>query len=212
MLTRLQLMELPAAVVLLTLSVTAVVAACESGTPTEADAQPESPRPTAVEITTGAVNLSAIGQTQQLSATVRDQDGNTDTSWKAEWRSSDEAVASVTGDGTVQAVADGQTNVIASFGSAAPDTVQVRVAQVLTSLQLSTVSVVLRGPTDTASVAVRALDSGGTPISSASVTWGIADPEIVKSAGSGLLLAVDVGMTVAIATVSVGFYPVFADS
>ena len=161
------------------------------------------PVPTTVTISADGIVLLSLGDGQQIAAVVRDQEGVVNPDWSVDWTSTDEAVATVTTDGLITAVANGQTTVMATVGPIS-DTIPVEVVQGLRSVRLSTVSVVLGGPTDTASVSVIALDGGGSPIVSSTVTWSSDDPTVVRSLGAGLFFAVGVGTASVNAMVEVG--------
>ncbi len=93
------------------LATVAIWACSESGT-----TNPPQPVPTTVTLSKTTVSLDAFGATDQLTATVKDQSGNT-MSTAVSWSSSDAGVATVTG-GLVTAVANGQAQVTATAGSA----------------------------------------------------------------------------------------------
>ena len=65
-----------------------------------------------------SLSFNAIGQTQQLSPTVTDQQGNAITDAAVSWTSSDPEVASVSSSGVVTAAGSGSTQVTATAGSA----------------------------------------------------------------------------------------------
>jgi len=99
----------------ITLAATLVIVmvwACSEGGTTN----PPQPVPTTVTLSKTSVSLDALGATDQLTATVKDQSGDT-MSTAVSWSSSDAGVATVSG-GLVTAVADGQAQVTATAGSA----------------------------------------------------------------------------------------------
>src|SRR5688572_3882644 len=79
--------------------------------------EPE-PIPAQVSLNTATVALTALGQQQQLSASITDLEGNTLPPETASWSSSNPAVASVTQTGLVTAQGAGSAQVTASAGSA----------------------------------------------------------------------------------------------
>jgi hypothetical protein len=93
--------------------------------------------PTTVTPTPSVVVLTALGQTQQLSTSVSDQNGNPLTEATVSWSSTDGAVVSVSPTGLVTAQGPGTAEVIATAGSAIA-TVAVSVVQ--TPTQMSKVS------------------------------------------------------------------------
>ena len=78
------------------------------------------PTPIATSITLSAMNLSfsSIGATQQLSATVRDQNGTTMSGASISWATSAASVARVSVTGLATSVADGTATITATSGSA----------------------------------------------------------------------------------------------
>ncbi|UCC71385.1 MAG: Ig-like domain-containing protein [Gemmatimonadota bacterium] len=72
-------------------------------------------RPVAeVEVTSPIDTLIAAGRTVQLSATARDADGVRISGAQFTWRSSNTALATVSGDGLVEALADGSVTITAT--------------------------------------------------------------------------------------------------
>ena len=83
--------------------------------PTDSDA----PTPVATTLTLSAsiLSFSSLGATEQVTATVRDQNGAAMSGASVAWASSELSVASVTSAGLVTAVADGTATVTATSGS-----------------------------------------------------------------------------------------------
>ena len=127
-------------------------------------AQGDAPTPVATTLTLSAtvLSFSSLGETEQLTATVRDQNGATMSGASVAWASSAVSVASVSSTGLVTAVADGTATVTATSGSAT-GTTSVTVEQVATSVTLSPSSLVLAGPGATATVTASVIDAGGSP-------------------------------------------------
>ena len=95
----------------LAVSLVALAVTCKSDGGTAASV------PTSVTVSPGAVTLSAIGATQALTATVRDQNNNVMTGQGIVWTSLNEAVATVTAGGVVTAVANGTATISAAVGT-----------------------------------------------------------------------------------------------
>jgi len=89
---------------------------------TDATGPTDSPPPTSVATTltlsAAALSFSSFGATEQLTATLHDQNGATMSGASVTWASSASSVASVTSRGLVTAVADGTATVTATSGSA----------------------------------------------------------------------------------------------
>ena len=78
----------------------------------------DTPRPTTVALSPSSATLNAIGATIQLSAPVRDQNGQVMSGASVSWGTSASSVASVSSSGLVTAVAIGSATITASSGSA----------------------------------------------------------------------------------------------
>jgi uncharacterized protein YjdB len=115
-----------------------------------------------------------------------------------EWTSSDDAVASVSSDGLVTALANGAA-VVDVVAGGVMGSVPVTVSQIPASLVVSPDPIALNGPGDTLQVVATLLDSGGSEISGAAVTWSSNDPGIATVV-DGLLTAVTTGETTVVAS------------
>ena len=96
-----------------------LLAACSDGG-TTATSPPTPATPVATSITLSATTLSfaSLGETSQLTATVKDQNGATMSGATVTWATSDAAVATVSSTGLVTSVADGTATITATSGSA----------------------------------------------------------------------------------------------
>ena len=76
------------------------------------------PTPVATSITLSATSLSfsSLGETSQLSATVKDQNGATMSGASVTWSSSSASIATVSSTGLVTSVADGTATITATSG------------------------------------------------------------------------------------------------
>jgi hypothetical protein len=110
------------------LFVAAGILACGNETTT-----PPAPVPTSIEPSTTNVSLNALGASQQVTATVRDQNDQPIAGLALTFVSADPAVASVSGSGLVTAEGNGNTTVTVSHGSVFFP-VTVGVSQVVTQL------------------------------------------------------------------------------
>ena len=104
------------------LSVVLLLAACGDGgsSPTTPPTPPTPPTPVATSVTVSPTSLSftSIGVTQQLSATVKDQNGATMSGVTVSWSSSAASVVTVSSTGSVTSVAEGTATITATSGSA----------------------------------------------------------------------------------------------
>lgn len=94
---------------------------------------PPAPVPTSITVSPGTATLAALGATQQLTATVRDQNGAALTGVAVGWSSSDDATVAVSATGMVTAVANGSAQISATAGSVS-GSATVTVAQVPTQV------------------------------------------------------------------------------
>lgn len=95
--------------------------------------QPDQPVPTTLSLNKTAVSFSSLGQTDQLTATVLDQNGNTLAGQSISFTTSATGIATVNASGLVTAIANGSATITASSGSLQGQAT-VTVAQVVTQL------------------------------------------------------------------------------
>lgn len=148
--------------------VTALIAACGGGSTEPARVA------TTVVVTPPSVTFSAVGATQQLTAKVLDQLGDTIVNAGVTWSSDAAGVATVNGSGLVTAVGNGAAQVTATAGTASRD-VSVRVSQTPAAVvkvsgdqQTGTVGQALAQP-----LVVRVNDANGNGIPSLRVNFAI---------------------------------------
>lgn len=132
--------------------------------------------PSAVALTPTMVTLTSIGQSQQLSASVTDQDGGAVDSPSLTWSSSNAAVVTVSASGLVVAVGNGSAQITAQAGAAAA-TVPASVSQTPTGIakvagdgQTAAPGQMLPSP-----LTVQVNDALGAPVPGVTVTF-TADP------------------------------------
>ncbi len=149
----------------------AAAQACSSDGGTEPP-PPPAPVPTSVQLSQASVSLASLGATAQLTASVKDQNGNTISGAAVSWSSNNEEVARVNSSGTVTAVGVGATQITATSGSAI-GTASVTVTQVPAEVAA------VGGDAQTATVGqvvpmaltVQVNDGGGSPIPDVSVSF-----------------------------------------
>ena len=139
----------------------------DSPTGTGNDAEPAS-----VTVTPGSASLVSLGDTADLSATVRNASGGT-LSTGVSWSSSDVGIATVDTQGRVVAVANGTATITATAGAAA-GTAAVTVQQAVDSLEGSgDAQSGTAGAALDSAVVVRAFDARGHPVAGAPVTFAV---------------------------------------
>jgi hypothetical protein len=94
------------------LAAAALVWACSDG------GTAPNPVPTTIELNKTAVSFNAFGATDQLTATVKDQNGSPLSGQTVNWSSNATSVATVASDGLVTSVGNGSATITASVGSA----------------------------------------------------------------------------------------------
>ncbi len=90
--------------------------ACGDGVTTPPSTDP--PRPTTITVSPATVQLTGVGATVQLTAEVRDQNGQAMADTSVTWASSSTAVAAVSAAGLVTAAANGTATITATAGGA----------------------------------------------------------------------------------------------
>lgn len=168
-------------------------AACSDAT------APAAPVPTSLTVSVGSVTFSALGRAEQLTVTVRDQNGQAMSGVAVQWTSSASAVATVTSTGLVTAVGNGAATISVSAGQAV-QSVSVAVAQAAASVVLVQDSIVLQAPGDTASLAAEVFDAEDFAVSSPTITWSSSDTTVVRVSTNGVLTAVESGTVTITAT------------
>ena len=153
---------------------------------------PPAPVATTVEVAPATAELTALGQTVQLSATVRDQNGGVMSGASVNWTSGDPAVATVDAAGLVTAVATGTAAINATSGSAS-GTASVTVSQASAAVVVTPQSATLSAIGDTARFAAEVQDANGNAIAGAAVSWASADAAVATVDQTGLVTAVAPG-------------------
>ena len=178
------------------LSAVLLLLACGDGgsSPTSPPTPPTPPAPVATSITLSATSLSfaSLGETSQLTATVKDQNGATMSGASVTWSSSSASVATVSSSGLVTAVANGTATITATSGSASANA-NASIQQVAVSITLSPDSLVFAAAGDTATVTATVLDAGGSEIPAGSLTWSSSDTTTVTVSSVGVVTAVASG-------------------
>ena len=170
-----------------------LLTACGDGG-TAPTSPPKPPTPVATSITLSATSLSfaSIGATQQLSATVKDQNGANMSGASVSWATSSASVATVSSSGLVTSVANGTATATATSGSS-NGTAAVTVAQAAASIVLSDTLLSFSAPGDTIRLTVTVTDDNGHEMGDATVTWTTSDSELATVSSDGLVTAIAAG-------------------
>ena len=174
-----------------TLSASLWVFACGDGTTEPPGRPPDPPRPATVTVTPATVQLTALGATAQLSAEVRDQNGQVMAGATVAWASDNAPVAPVDDAGLVTTVGNGTASITATAGSAS-GTATVTVAQEVSVVAVSPAADTLVTG-DTLRLAAGATDANGHPMEGAEFAWASNDTLVAVVDTSGLVTAVGAG-------------------
>ena len=166
---------------------TVTITATLGGTRGEATIVVGAVAPASVTVSPTRANLTAVGQTVQLAAVVRDQRGRPLTSFAVTWSSGDERIAIVDSQGLVTAVGPGSAEITARSGEVA-GMMTVSVKQQAHSITLTppTASIVVG---DTLRVIAEATDANGNVIHGVAFTWSSSDEAVVGVDDTGLVTA-----------------------
>ena len=154
--------------------------------------------PANVTVTPFSAHLSALGETVQLTAAVRDQNGNAMPEAAASWTTSAASVATVSASGLVTAAGNG-TATIAVTSGAATVSAMVTVAQEVSAVAVtSATDTVVAG--DTLPLAAEATDANGHTVAGTEFDWASGDTLVAVVDNAGLVTGVGLGKTEVTAT------------
>lgn len=160
--------------------------------PTPPPPPPPAPVATRIEITPSSVTLNSIGQTAPLTARVLDQNNAVLSGAAVVWSSSLPGVATVSAQGLVTAVANGNTQITARSGNVSAS-VTVIISQSATKVVIEPTSANLMAIGQTVQLTASVLDENGQPVADAEVTWSSSDAGVASVSGQGLVTAVAIG-------------------
>ena len=160
---------------------------------------PPAPVATTVEVAPATADLTALGQTVQLTATVRDQNGGIMSGASVTWTSGDAAVATVDAAGLVTAVATGAVTINAASGSAS-GSASVTVTQAAAQIAVTPDSLRLTALAEQRQLTAEAFDANGNAIVDPMLNWASEDDAVATVDAAGLVTAVANGETTVTAT------------
>ncbi|WP_428273460.1 Ig-like domain-containing protein [Candidatus Palauibacter sp.] len=152
---------------------------------TEPTRPPETPRPARVTVSPAAIELTALGATEQLSAEVRDQNGNVMAGAAATWASGDASVATVDRSGLVTAVANGTATITATLGSVS-GSATAAVAQQVSSVEVTPATGFVL-PGTTLRLMAEATDANAHVVDGAEFAWASSDTTVAVVDATGLV-------------------------
>ena len=156
------------------------------------DGSPEPQIAATVVVLPSSAELSALGETLQLIATARDENGQTIQGAVVNWASNDNAVATVDGNGVVTAVQNGNATVTATSGSAA-GTASITVAQRLARIDVSPSADTLFSIGDTVQLTAQPVDANSNPVPEIAILWSSAADSVAIVDSNGLVTATGSG-------------------
>ncbi|MDE2751487.1 MAG: Ig-like domain-containing protein [Gemmatimonadota bacterium] len=141
-----------------------------------------------VSVWPATLELSSLGESFQMIATVRDRDGQEIAGAPVNWSSNDNSVANVNTGGLVTSVRNGNTTVLATSGSAS-GSASIAVAQRLAQFRVSPAASRLSSLGDTLRLFAEALDAAGSSVTDIDITWSSEDDEVATVDANGLVTA-----------------------
>ena len=145
-----------------------------------------------VVIEPSSATLKSLGETVQLTATVLDQKGQPVADAVVIWTSSDDVVATVSGQGLVTAVKNGTATITGRSGNATAS-IPVTVMQSVGSIAIEPSTATLMSLGETVQLTATVLDQNRQPVSDAVVMWMSSDAGVATVSGQGLVTAVKNG-------------------
>ena len=151
---------------------------------------------TSIELSDTTLSFSTLGDTTQLSATVKDAGGSTISGATVIWATSDTAVATVSDAGLITSVANGTASVTATSGVVS-DTATATVSQVTASIELSHTSIAIWSLGSTTQITATVRDANSRTIVSPAptVSWATSNPTVATISGDGLVTSLTAGST-----------------
>ena len=191
------------------------VAACGDGNTEPLAPPPDPPRATTITVSPATTALTALGATEQLTASVLDQDGRTMASASVTWSTSAASVATVSSTGLVTAANNGTATITATAGAVSGGATVTVAQEAFSPLELapdtaslgedarliSPDSLLIYRPGATVRLLPVATDANGNALQvGAKVAWESSDTAVATVDSTGLVMAVAVGATVVTAT------------
>ncbi|SVC02086.1 uncharacterized protein METZ01_LOCUS254940, partial [marine metagenome] len=160
-----------------------LLAAC-GGDSTTAPTTPPTPVATSITLSATSLSFASLGEAQQLTATVKDQNGATMSGAFVTWTSSNTAIATVLGNGLVTAISVGSANVLVQSGAVSA-MASVTVAQTAASITLAPTNLIMTPVGDTATFVPTVKDAGGSTIVGATVMWTTSSSSVATISSAG---------------------------
>ncbi len=172
--------------------------ACGDGG-TEPTPPPDPPRPTTVTVTPATSELSALGETAQLSAEVRDQNGQVMVV-SVTWSSNNTSVATVSTSGLVTAAGNGTATITATAGLVS-GSATLSVAQQVSTVEVTPATGIVL-PGTTLQLTAEGQDANGHAVAGSEFVWASSDTTVAVVDGTGLVSGIALGSAEVSATSS----------
>lgn len=153
--------------------------------------------PAVLTVSPSAATLPYIGATERLSASVK-PDGSA-AGLDFQWWSTVPGVATVAGDGTVTAVAEGEAKIVVRVLNLV-DTATVTVKRLPAAISLDPDSLLFTELGATASITAGVTDGAGEALPASEILWTTSDSAVATVSGTGAVTAVGQGSTTVKAT------------
>jgi uncharacterized protein YjdB len=151
------------------------------------------PTPTSLHVSAaGSTNLTALGQSVQLTVTARDANGSAVSTPPVTWSTSNSSVATVNSSGLVTANAVGTALISVMASCCTADEITIGVSQQVASVAVSPGSAYLTAGSNQSFVA-DPRDGNGHPVPGLSINWSSSNTSVATVNGSGTVSAVGAG-------------------
>jgi uncharacterized protein YjdB len=145
-----------------------------------------------VEVTPADRTFTAVGETEQFEAVVRDDDGNEIDDAEVIWNSSSDLIATVSTTGVVEAVAEGTTMITATSGGV-ETSVEV-IVHVAEEVEIEPGPLLLAAIGAEVQLSAIVLDDEGVEIENAQIEWTSSNTLVATVDADGLVEAVAIGV------------------
>jgi hypothetical protein len=160
---------------------------------------PLEPVPVELLVAPDSVVFDALGDTVQAGASAVVATGDTVPGVDAFWSSTDPQVLDVLSDGRMISLDDGEAGAAAFFGGAT-DTVDVRVRQIVASVDVSPDSALFFAQDQTRDFDATVTDANGRAVAGAGVAWSVTDSAVVTIDAQGVVRTESSGQCLVVAT------------
>ncbi len=175
------------------LAVAALVVGCGDGT---TDPPPDLPRPTEVAVTPAATELTALGETVQFTAQVRDQNGQSMAAAVVTWATGNASVATVDATGLATGIGFGEVEITAWSSGVAGRASLVVVEPVPAAMTVMPDTLVLTALGATAQLAAEVRDQIGRVMEGVRVSWSSANKVVAAVDSAGVVTAIGGGSAI----------------